>query len=79
MKSNFAQFISDMNDQELEQYAEQCVTTRRYISEQLVPGKKVPRQELMSRLIENSKGQVARDDLLDHFYPEGRFRSAQSA
>lgn len=56
------------------QYAKRAGTTPEYIRVHLIPPagssrqKKIPRPDLMERLIAATQGKVPRRDVLDHFY-----------
>lgn len=69
----FSQFVNQMSEAQVEAYAARCLTTPRYIVVHLKHGSKVPRGELMVRLVQESGGKVARDDVLNHFYPRELF------
>jgi len=77
MDSNtvFRTFLESLSAGELEAYAKRCGTTPKYIRDHLIRGYKVPRRDLMSKLALQSRGQVTRDVLLDHFYPANLFAS----
>lgn len=75
-QTQFKQFLSALNDDQLNDFAQRCGTTYSYLMVQLFHGYKIPRRDLMASLALNSGGALTRNDLLDHFYPAALFQSA---
>lgn len=65
---NFADFIRNMSEEELDSYARNCSTTVGYIKVHLLHARKVPKKKLMAALVEHSLGKITDDDVLSHFY-----------
>lgn len=65
---NFADFIRNMSEEELDNYAQSCSTTIGYIKIHLLHARKVPKKKLMAALVENSSGKITSDEVLSHFY-----------
>ncbi|MCV6612891.1 MAG: hypothetical protein OIF55_19215 [Amphritea sp.] len=75
-KSVFNKFIKDMSAADLAAYCASCGVSEKYVVVHLKYGSKVPRRDLMVRLVAHSGGAVTRDDLMAHFYPESDFAGA---
>ncbi|MDH2435622.1 hypothetical protein QCD60_24150 [Pokkaliibacter sp. MBI-7] len=76
--SSFRVFIAQLSAEELAEYAARCESSPRYV-DQLKFSQKVPRRELMARLVLHSGGRVSRECLLEHFYPPALFASDKAA
>lgn len=65
----FCDFLSEMTEQEQEDYAIKCGTSYLYLRNHLKVASRIPRPKLMRALWENSGGKVSREELHDHFLP----------
>lgn len=68
MTMTFADFIRNMGEDELDNYAKNCSTSVGYIKIHLLHARKTPKKKLMAALVENSAGKITTDDVLSHFY-----------
>lgn len=68
MNISFRDFFLDMSEIERTKYAKSAGTTVGYIKTHLITKYKVPRPELMNRLVDASKGELTMSDLTDFFY-----------
>lgn len=65
---NFKTFYRGLGQPDREAFAERAGTTVGYLENHLIPARKVPKRDLMSRLAEASEGSCTFEDILDHFY-----------
>lgn len=72
-QSRFHQYIASMTDEQLNEYATCCGTSAGYLTKQLKNAYRMPRQKLMAALVLASDGNLTRDDVLEHFYPNRLF------
>lgn len=63
-------YYRNLTKQEREAYAAAAGTTIGHIENHLLPGRKVPRRELMSNLAKSTEGKCSMLDLVKHFYIE---------
>lgn len=63
-------YYRQLNHNERQAYALRARTTINYLDNHLIPGRKLPRQDLLKRLAEASEGNVELDDVLDHFFKQ---------
>jgi len=61
-------YYRSLKTKEKDAYALRAKTTRPYIEIHLIPNRKIPREDLMNRLVLASDGNCTKSDVLDHFY-----------
>ena len=68
---NFRDFILQLSQEELVEYAKDAKTTTGYLKSHLFYGYKEPRKNLRKALAQASKGKVTEAEVLQHFglYP----------
>lgn len=73
--TTYLEFIKNLSETELEDYASRCHTTAGYLLAHLKHARKIPGRDLLNALWQESGGRVTRQMILDHFYPEEKAAS----
>lgn len=64
---NFKDYLNQLSEAELEDYAQRSGTTKAYLMTHLLYAYKEPRKRLRKALAEQSNGQVTEAEVLEHF------------
>lgn len=72
MKPNFKDFFLSLSERDQVEYAERAKTTANYIRTHLITRYKIPRKDLMQRLVDASNGSLKINDLTSFFYEENK-------
>lgn len=68
----YQRYLRSLTTAELEAYAARAGTSVGYIRNAIRNANKIPRPDLLNRLLSATEGEVSREEILEHFYPAPR-------
>lgn len=63
-------YIGSLDEKELDDYAKRCDTTVNYLAGHIKHARRIPNKELFTKLATESKGNVTKHEVFEHFYKE---------